>query len=114
MTIAQIYGAIAFYLDKSARGTGFSGPKRDCGSLDREHPLSAGRRSGWRYYSRCSSPRTVNRFQEHEGFLYRTTRVLCRLAFQSAAVGDVIELLLIIRSASSEEEWADQIHYLPS
>jgi hypothetical protein len=36
------------------------------------------------------------------------------LAFQSAAIGDVIESLLIIWSASREEEWAGQIHYLPS
>lgn len=36
------------------------------------------------------------------------------LAFQSASVSDVIESLLIIWSVSREEEWADQIHYLPS
>ena len=36
------------------------------------------------------------------------------LALQSADVGDVIESLLIIWSASREEEWIDQIHYLPS
>jgi hypothetical protein len=36
------------------------------------------------------------------------------LAFQSSAVGDVVESLLIIWSASSESDWADQIHYLPS
>jgi hypothetical protein len=36
------------------------------------------------------------------------------LALQSADVGDVIESLLIIWSASREEEWVDQIHYLPS
>jgi hypothetical protein len=36
------------------------------------------------------------------------------LAFQSVAIGEVIESLLIIWSASREEEWADQIHYLPS
>ena len=36
------------------------------------------------------------------------------LALQSADVGDVIESLLIIWSASREGEWIDQIHYLPS
>lgn len=36
------------------------------------------------------------------------------LTLQSADVGDVIESLLIIWSASSEEEWIGQIHYLPS
>jgi len=36
------------------------------------------------------------------------------LAFQGAAVGDVIESLLLVWSASREEEWANQIHYLPS
>ena len=36
------------------------------------------------------------------------------LALQSADVGDVIESLLIIWSASREEEWTEQIHYLPS
>jgi hypothetical protein len=36
------------------------------------------------------------------------------LAFQSADVVDVVESLLIIWSASLEEEWVDQIHYLPS
>jgi hypothetical protein len=36
------------------------------------------------------------------------------LALQSADIGDVIESLLIIWSASREEEWIDQIHYLPS
>jgi len=36
------------------------------------------------------------------------------LALQSADLGNVIESLLIIWSASREEEWIDQIHYLPS
>ena len=36
------------------------------------------------------------------------------LALQSADTGEVIESLLIIWSASREEEWIDQIHYLPS
>lgn len=36
------------------------------------------------------------------------------LALQSADVGRVIEALLIIWSASREDEWIDQIHYLPS
>lgn len=36
------------------------------------------------------------------------------LALQSADIGEVIESLLIIWSASREEEWVDQIHYLPS
>jgi hypothetical protein len=36
------------------------------------------------------------------------------LAFQSASVGEIIESLLIIWSASSEWEWSDQVHYLPS
>jgi hypothetical protein len=36
------------------------------------------------------------------------------LVFQSAPVGDIIESLLIIWSASREEDWIDQIHYLPS
>jgi len=36
------------------------------------------------------------------------------LALQSADVGKVIESLLMIWSASREEEWTDQIHYLPS
>jgi hypothetical protein len=33
---------------------------------------------------------------------------------QSADIGNVIESLLVIWSASREEEWVDQIHYLPS
>jgi hypothetical protein len=36
------------------------------------------------------------------------------LAVPRATVGDVVESLLIIWSASSESDWADQIHYLPS
>ncbi len=36
------------------------------------------------------------------------------LALQSAEAGDVIESLLVIWSASREEEWVDRIHYLPS
>jgi len=36
------------------------------------------------------------------------------LAFQGAAVSDIIESLLIIWSASHQDEWADRIHYLPS
>lgn len=36
------------------------------------------------------------------------------LTLQKADVGDVIEWLLIIWSASPEEDWIDQIHYLPS
>ncbi len=36
------------------------------------------------------------------------------LVFQSAHVGDIIESLLTIWSASREEEWVDRIHYLPS
>jgi Domain of unknown function (DUF5615) len=36
------------------------------------------------------------------------------LALPSASVGEVVESLLIVWSASREEEWTDQIHYLPS
>lgn len=36
------------------------------------------------------------------------------LALPSAPVGEIIESLLIIWSASRETEWADRIHYLPS
>jgi hypothetical protein len=36
------------------------------------------------------------------------------LALPSAPGGDIIESLLIVWSASSEREWEDQIHYLPS
>lgn len=36
------------------------------------------------------------------------------LAVPRATVGEVVESLLIIWSASSESEWTDQIHYLPS
>jgi predicted nuclease of predicted toxin-antitoxin system len=36
------------------------------------------------------------------------------LALQSADLGEVIESLLIIWLAPREEEWIDQIHYLPS
>jgi hypothetical protein len=36
------------------------------------------------------------------------------LTLQSADIGEVIESLQIIWSASREEEWIDQIHYLPS
>jgi Domain of unknown function (DUF5615) len=36
------------------------------------------------------------------------------LAVPSASVGEVVESVLIIWSASREEEWMDQIHYLPS
>lgn len=36
------------------------------------------------------------------------------VAFQSASVGDVVESLPIIWSASCESEWADHVHYLPS
>jgi hypothetical protein len=36
------------------------------------------------------------------------------LAVPRATVGDVVESLLIIWSASSGSDWADQIHYLPS
>ncbi|PYT19882.1 MAG: hypothetical protein DMG57_43940 [Acidobacteria bacterium] len=35
------------------------------------------------------------------------------LALPSASVGEIVESLLIIWSSSREEEWADQIHYLP-
>jgi hypothetical protein len=36
------------------------------------------------------------------------------LAMPSASVGEVVESVLIIWSASREEGWMDQIHYLPS
>ena len=36
------------------------------------------------------------------------------LALPRATVGDIVESLLIVWSVSREEEWADQIHYLPS
>jgi hypothetical protein len=36
------------------------------------------------------------------------------LALPQATVGEVVESLLIIWSSSGEEEWVDQIHYLPS
>ncbi|MBI4876170.1 MAG: DUF5615 family PIN-like protein [Acidobacteria bacterium] len=36
------------------------------------------------------------------------------LALPSASVGEIVESLLIIWSASSEGEWADRICYLPS
>jgi predicted nuclease of predicted toxin-antitoxin system len=36
------------------------------------------------------------------------------LALPSASVGEIIESLLIIWSASHDKEWSDQIHYLPS
>jgi hypothetical protein len=36
------------------------------------------------------------------------------LAVPHATVGEVVESLLIIWSSSPEEEWVDQIHYLPS
>jgi hypothetical protein len=36
------------------------------------------------------------------------------LAVPRATVGEVVESLLTIWSASSESDWADQIHYLPS
>lgn len=36
------------------------------------------------------------------------------LAFQRSDVRDVIESLVFIWAASCEEEWAGQIHYLPS
>jgi hypothetical protein len=36
------------------------------------------------------------------------------LAFQSSPVADIVESLLVIWSVSSESDWADQIHYLPS
>jgi hypothetical protein len=32
----------------------------------------------------------------------------------SASVGEVVESLLTIWSASLAEEWIDQVHYLPS
>ena len=36
------------------------------------------------------------------------------LALPGATVGDIVDSLLIIWSSSREEEWTDQIHYLPS
>jgi hypothetical protein len=36
------------------------------------------------------------------------------LALPRATVGDIVDSLLIIWSSSREEEWTDQIHYLPS
>ncbi|HLH06631.1 MAG TPA: DUF5615 family PIN-like protein [Terriglobales bacterium] len=36
------------------------------------------------------------------------------LAFQNAAIGNIIESLLLVWSASREEEWTNQIHYLPA
>lgn len=36
------------------------------------------------------------------------------LALPNASVGEIVESLIIIWSASRESEWADQIHYLPS
>jgi hypothetical protein len=36
------------------------------------------------------------------------------LALPSASVGEIIESLVIIWSASHDKEWSDQIHYLPS
>ena len=36
------------------------------------------------------------------------------LARQRASVGQIVDALLLVWSASSPLEWADQIHYLPS
>ena len=36
------------------------------------------------------------------------------LALPSAPLGEIIESLVIIWSASQDKEWSDQIHYLPS
>jgi hypothetical protein len=36
------------------------------------------------------------------------------LVLPRATVGEIVESLLIIWTSSREEEWADQIHYLPS
>jgi len=36
------------------------------------------------------------------------------LALPRSSVGEVIESILIIWSASSEDDWGNQIHYLPS
>lgn len=36
------------------------------------------------------------------------------LALPSASIGEIVESLLIVWSASREWEWVDQIHYLPS
>lgn len=36
------------------------------------------------------------------------------LALPSASVGEIVESLLTVWSASSESDWADQIHSLPS
>lgn len=36
------------------------------------------------------------------------------LVRQSASVGQVVEAILLVWSASALEEWAGQIHYLPS
>ena len=36
------------------------------------------------------------------------------LALPHAAVGEIVESLLIIWSASREQDWIDQIHYSPS
>ena len=36
------------------------------------------------------------------------------LALQSASVGEIVESLLIIWSASRDSDWANSVHYLPS
>jgi Domain of unknown function (DUF5615) len=36
------------------------------------------------------------------------------LAVPSASIGEIVETVLIIWSASRGEDWIDQIHYLPS
>ncbi len=36
------------------------------------------------------------------------------LVRQRASLGQVVEALLLVCSASAAQEWADQIHYLPS
>jgi hypothetical protein len=36
------------------------------------------------------------------------------LALQKCPIGQIVESLLIVWSASGQSDWADQIHYLPS
>ena len=56
----------------------------------------------------------IDRFQNRQRIStgLRSPGVL--LALPRATVGQVCEGLLLIQSSSREEEWADQIHYLPS
>ncbi|HBY61245.1 MAG TPA: hypothetical protein DEH78_15600 [Solibacterales bacterium] len=81
------------------------------GGLSDPEVLELAAREGRVLVSHDKSTMTVH-FAARAASGLRSPGVL--LALPSASVGEIVESLLVIWSASRETEWANRIHYLPS